>query len=293
MTPHPNAMTYWHEIRCQRGHDSHASVLTNVKLGGPHGYGDYPEVPARLARSFQMYAWDTNTHPVDGGPYCPAHDAVSETIVSHNIWEPRETILALDVFDRTPTCDAEGEYTVFVDFGAQLGWFGLLAASCGVGVLAIEADENNRDMLKASTRLNGWDHLVTVEPWRVGPDTPVLGEELLHGGRVCLAKIDIEGAERDAIRMLWSAIENGRVDRLMVEVSPVFDSYYPDLVADLVGVGYRAYTLPGKVRPPVSFEDPAAALAPYRIDDLGAGPLKALVAGWHQEDVWFVREGIE
>lgn len=287
MTPHPNAMTYWNEIRCQRGHDAHASVLTNVKLGGPHGYGDYPEVPARLARSFQMYVWDPNIHPVDGGPYCPAHDAVSETIITHNIWEPRETILALDALQPDG-----GIPPVFVDFGAQVGWFTLLAASSGAMVLGVEADETNRDLLAASVALNGWEDGVVIKPWRVGPDTPVLTVGDIEARRVALAKIDIEGAERDAIRMLQPLIEGGYVERLLVEVSPVFDSYYPDLVAELVDAGYRAYTLPGKLRPPVSFEDPAEALAPFRIDDLGTNKLKALVAGWHQEDVWFVREDL-
>lgn len=269
-------MQHWAEIVCQRSHDTHTTRRVTVDLAVEHQYHDYPQVPAHLARTFAMDVYDG--YPVDGGPYCPAHDAVSATIVSHGIWEPRETILTLMV------CDNEAPGMV-VDLGAQIGWFSLLAASCGRDVLAIDADAENLRVLKESATANGWK--ITTSRKRLGPRTrPLLITDDTH---FRLAKLDIEGSEDQGIRFLWPAISEGRVDHLMMEVSPCFDAFYPELVERVVGAGYRAYTLPGKERPPVSLDDPASALGPYRIDD--RHDLAALVASWWQEDLWFVREG--
>lgn len=280
MTPHPNAMIHWDEIRCQRGHKHHASLRTTVALGGVTGYGDYAPIPKRFARQFEMAVWDPLTHPVDGGPYCPAHDAVSATILSHHVWEPRETTIALHVMEGADRTSA------VIDMGAQLGWYTLLAASCGLPVLAYEADAENQRLLLSSLDANDWRSLVQLVPWRINESTPEL---YLPDVRIALAKIDLEGAEDQAIRMLWPSIEAGLVDHLIVEVSPVFADYYPELVVRLVDAGYRAFTLPPKQRPPVSLLD-LCALEPYRIDTLARDALAKWVADCHQEDVFFVRE---
>lgn len=276
--PHAGLMSAWPEIACQRGHSTHASQLVHVDLAAGHGYHDYGPLPASLARTFNMAIWPPETYPVDGGPYCCAHDAVSETIVSHAIWEPRETAFALHAF----TTARPGQ--VFVDMGAQLGWFTLLAASCGVRTTAFEADPENLRLLRASAGLNGWSDLVDTYETRIGPDTPVapLWE-------VRLAKLDLEGAEEDGIRMLWPSIEAGLVDFMEIEVSPVFrpGDHYPRLLRSLVDVGYRIYLLPPKQRPPVLLADPEVALAPYEL----TGAFEAQVAAWHQEDIIAVRDG--
>lgn len=281
MSDHPNYMVAWDEIACQRGHEFHESRRVQVVLGGPHGYQDYASVPKKLARHFEMEIWDPQIYPVDGGPYCPAHDAVSATIVSHRIWEPRETVLALHMLTEA------GPEAWMLDMGAQLGWFTLLAASCGVMTLAYEADPENLRLLETSLAANGWVGRVGTIPGRIGPETSPL--DPLY--RIALAKLDLEGAEDEAIRVLWPSIEAGLVDHMLIEISPVFASYYPELVVKLVDAGYRAYTLPPRQRPPISLIDPAC-LEPYRIDTLTRGVLAKLVAGWHQEDVFFVREGV-
>lgn len=282
MTPHPNAMIHWEDIRCQRGHERHESRRVQVVLGGPTGYQDHAAVPKKLARHFEMEVWDPQVYPVDGGPYCPAHDAVSATIVSHRIWEPRETIVALHVLTEA------GPRTAMIDMGAQLGWFTLLAASCGTPVLAYEADGENTRLLCTSLEANDWRSLVQMAPFRITSETPELE---LPDVPIALVKLDLEGAENEGIRMLRPSIEAGLVDHLLIEVSPVFAGYYPELVADLVDVGYRAYTLPPRQRPPVSLID-LACLEPYRIDTFTRGVLMKLVESWHQEDVFFVREEV-
>lgn len=273
---HPNDMTTWSDIRCQRGHGArdHVTREVEITLGGLTGYRDLAPIPARFARSFKMLVWDPEVHPVDGGPYCPCHDAVSEAIVSAGVWEPSETIATLSACSATSGS--------FVDFGAQLGWFSLVAASCGLTVHAYEADADNMAVLEKNFALNGWSDRLVTHLERVGPRS-----EPLEVDRIDLAKIDLEGAERDGVKVLWPKITEGRVDNLLIEVSPVFADYYPDLVADLVSEGFRAYELPPKRRPPHRFDVLPRDLEPWRIDT--RLDLRDYVASWHQADVWFTR----
>lgn len=274
----PNAMAAWDEIGCQRGHREHRSKYVQVKLDGPTAYGDCTSIPHRLAVGFGMKVWDTDEHPVDGGPYCPAHDVVSQTISELGVWEPRETVLVLDALAKSHSD------TVLLDIGAQVGWYSHLAIAMGRKAVAWEADHDCAELLRS---LNYPDDVLEIHEDRVGP----FSELLRPARRVSVAKIDIEGAEWDAIDALWPHIAAGAVDHLLVEISPVFDDWYPRLVCRLVDAGYAAYMLPPKTHPPYEIGEGLLPreLASWRIDLLHRSDLAALVAGWHQEDVWFVR----
>lgn len=268
---HPNNMTAWDTIECRRSCDVHHSRWADINLA-THRYADLTPIPPRFHRRFTMEIWDTELHPVDGGPYCPARDAVSETILSHGVWEPRETAVMLSCLERFDGA--------MFDMGAQLGWFSLIAGLGGADVTAWECDRDNRDRLRSSAaRL---EVAVSIVPNRIGPDT-----EPLPPTKVAFAKIDLEGAERDAVRILWPSIDAGLVDSMLIEVSPVFDDYYGDMVAGIMENGYEAFMMPPKRFPPYRI-DTLDDLASWRLNPEG---VVATVDGWHQEDVLFVRKG--
>jgi hypothetical protein len=274
-------MTAWPEIRCQRGCEKHLSRQVRVSLGGATPYYDLTRIPMDLAVEFDMEVWDTDVTPVDGGPYCPSRDAVSETILSMGVWEQRETVMALRVFKENPG-------KLFLDFGAQIGWFSLLAAANGVKVVAFEADADNARLLNFSAIQNDVAHLVLVNEGRIGPGTHVVYVDR----EIALVKIDLEGAENEAIRMLDPALGASLVERMMVEISPVFDDYYPDLVTDLMfGYGFRAFLLPPKQTPAIQLTGDPNELVHWEMKGTVAA-IKDFVADWHQEDVWFVREDL-
>lgn len=277
MVTHPADMTAWPAIACERGCSAHAIRNITVDLARPHAYADLTPVPARLAALWPMVVWDTSIHPVDGGPYCPAHDAVSETILTTGVWEPRETVLALDVLHPGDT---------FLDLGCQIGWFSMAAMSRGARVIAVDADPDNLAMANMSAQqlLSG---RFTARLERIGP-----GMDPFTIQPYRLVKIDLEGAEADAIDLLWDAILDDQVDHVLMEVSPIFKpgNHYPDLLSRLVRYcGYEAYFLPPKSSPPTVYVDAESFLAPYRIDD--RADMRQLVADCGQEDVWLRRKG--
>lgn len=270
---HPNNMTGWDEIKCLRDCDRHYSRQVEVKLAGKTGYQDLTPIPFELG--FPFLVWDTDEHPVDGGLYCPARDAVSETILSHGVWEPRETTVAAHWF-------AQGK--PFVDMGAQLGWFSIVAALHGCEVHAVEADQDNLTLLEGTFDLNDVSDLLTVHADRVGP-----GFDELPEMEVGFVKIDLEGAEDQAVRVLWPSIRAGLVDAILMEVSPVFDDYYPGLVNKLINQGYEAYMMPPKRRPPHVIDGSPESLSRWKFSHLPPDRVAELVESWHQEDVLFVR----
>lgn len=263
---HPNDMTAWPAIVCQRDH-RHVTRRVNVDLRVVHGYRDLPLVPDELVVSWPMYVWDPAVHPVDGGPYCPAHDAVSETIVSHHIWEPVETILCASVL-------AGHSAETFIDIGAQVGWFTMLALAFGAHVLAIDADLDNLALIARSATERGWDEAVTFSALRIGP------RSRLAVDRARLVKVDIEGAEPEAIH----ALRDVDADHVLVEISPVFHDRYPAMVAELIDRGYDAFALPTKTRRPRGMHDGSRLV---NITDT----IVDAIPSWHQANVWFKRKG--
>lgn len=266
-TGHPNDQTLWRSLTCQRGHERHELIPLHVDLGRPHGYADLTAIPPDLARRFRMAVFDWRAYAGSDG-YCPGNDAVSQTIAETGIWEPRETSMALKVM-------AGHEGDALVDFGAQIGWFCLLAASCGLDSFAFDADPEPLRLMHESFLLNHWLPLLYAEQVRISPNV----DAVRLPEHVRLAKLDLEGAEDEAVRLLWTMLDAGKVDHLVMEVSPVFADFYPELVAEVMGYGFEMYRMPDKQIPPIDVSDPAF-LEP--VTDIS----------WidHQDSVWFRRE---
>lgn len=247
-------MTGWPEIACQRGHRTHTTEPVTVTLGGETSYADYAPIPERLARTFTMNIWKAKPF---GLGYCPAADVVSDTIRTLGVWEVAETIIMLNCFERRPD-------NLFVDIGAQIGWYSMLAATTGLDVCAIEADPDVARVLGVNL-LSVYTNFL-IDQRRVGD-----GFELLHAhDRNLTVKIDIEGAEPHAIEALIPYMEDSKVDYILIEMSPCFHGGYEALTEQIMGYGLRMGVLPDKSDPPAVLrsiddltwiDDPAKASA--------------------------------
>jgi hypothetical protein len=219
---------------CQAGHHDHPTRTVEIVLNGPTLVPDYPPIPHRYACHWSMDVWDHREFMDQPGVYCTAQDETSHSIASQGIWEGYETLAALEIL-------SEGDGVV-VDVGAHVGWYTMLAASVGREVVAVESNPENVRLLESNTAGLPVD---VVQGW-VGVRTqPVTG-----GPRIRLLKADIEGLEREAVRVFTPLLEEGRIDWVMLELSPEFPgSDVPGIVSALEGFGYRTRLIPEKGTP--------------------------------------------
>ena len=202
---------------------------------------------------------------------------VDRTIYCTGEWEPLETSLIAEILK-------PGE--VFVDVGANIGYFTLLASQRvgAVGrVIAVEANPRTFKLLDVNVRLNGCTnvdlHHVAAgeaagfatmferEAGNAGGDQvdfaggaapgsiPVERLDALVGDLpVRLIKLDIEGAEAKALRGATGLLERGDAPDLVFEFTPKFLAGMGDDPRELIGLlealGYRLQTIGNAGRKP-------------------------------------------
>jgi len=170
---------------------------------------------------------------------------------------------------------------VFVDVGANIGYFSCLARSHGVHTLAIEPLESNLRVLYKNLRANGWNDRIEVFPVAVaeapgllelyGVSTgaslmpgwagasrlnarivPVSTLDTLLGARFATArlliKIDVEGAEHQVLRGAKATLAHLPQPRWLVEVCLTehqdgMNPYFREVFDTFWNHGYRAETL--------------------------------------------------
>jgi len=177
------------------------------------------------------------------------HDLhVSHRIREEGIWEPFETSLLLSLL-------APGSH--FVDVGANIGYFSLIAASVvgpEGGVFAFEPDPENFSLLLASAELNGLgqcihavqaglaandaqgrlflseDNLGDHQVYATDLERSSLPIQLLDGShyladklsRMDLLKVDTQGAEYDVMLGLTPLLHSlPEVPRILIELTPL------------------------------------------------------------------------
>jgi FkbM family methyltransferase len=84
---------------------------------------------------------------------------ISDGIRRDRAWEPLETELVTRL---------TGAGTVFVDCGANLGWYTVIAAARGAQVVAFEPERGNLALLRRNVARNHLDHLVEIHGSAVG-----------------------------------------------------------------------------------------------------------------------------
>lgn len=84
---------------------------------------------------------------------------VSERIVNEGVWEPFETELVRRLL--TPDC-------LFVDCGANIGWYSVVAAALGARVIAFEPMPANAAIARANVERNGLAHRVELHVCGLG-----------------------------------------------------------------------------------------------------------------------------
>ena len=86
-------------------------------------------------------------------------DVVSHFIRNSGMWDGSTSYIMLQVMS-----SKQGNHTI-VDFGANLGWFSLLAASKGHHAISIEALHANMEKLQHSVAVNGFESKIEMHSY--------------------------------------------------------------------------------------------------------------------------------
>lgn len=206
--------------------------------------------------------------------HCDAQDFVQKHIYFFGEWEPRLTRYLERI---------EAPEGLFLDIGANVGYYSLLAARRFSRVIAFEPSPRAQRLLRANLARNGVTN-VEVHEVAVGDSagecvlvesasnnigaTRVVGESPERGGprvalrplldfldaeslpKVRFVKLDIEGAEPPVVRHLLPALESMSPDlEIAVEVTPSPDPEAQQAVVgmfqSLLDAGFRARRLAG------------------------------------------------
>jgi FkbM family methyltransferase len=207
---------------------------------------------------------------------CDLRDVIAREVFFTGVYGPQETALLRALLRPGAT---------LVDVGANWGWFTLLGASL-VGregrVVALEPDPRLFRLLRGNLAANGASHVAALplaaaaeegtltlaghDPgagnWglssvvaahagghrfevRGRPIDTVLDE--LGIGTVELLKMDIEGAEEQALRGMGEGLARGRYRRVLVELHPTLHprgaELLDDVAARLRAAGYRGWSV--------------------------------------------------
>ena len=93
-----------------------------------------------------------NFHDLTFSIFCyQQHDIVSDNILSSGSWESGTGIMVLDT--AATACSKLGvtkEDAIFLDFGANIGWYSLLFAATGHSVISFEPMQANERLFRRS-----------------------------------------------------------------------------------------------------------------------------------------------
>lgn len=206
--------------------------------------------------------------------YCTGDDEVSRGICAAGVWEKYGTALVGQVLSKG------GPGILVIDLGSHLGWYSVLAAQAGFGVLAVDADLEHLDLL--ARNLPEGTHAELARGW-IDADTPVLKAD--DAPRVRLLKIDLEGEETAAVHVCSDLLAKQRVMYALIEFSPIFGTDAPALVDEVRGYGYRAF-----VMPELGFGDEVGAFFDNPLGNLSEITGDEFV--WDQRDVVFIRDDL-
>lgn len=235
-----------------------------VTLKGQPIVWEWPAIPDSISRSFDIEVYDTDKRP----------DEFSLSINVNGCYEGFETFTLLHLL----------EGGIVYDFGAHLGWYSLLAASCGCDVTAYDENADALKILERSAKRNGYDIKTRVMKFDASTKPAPFKKE------VEFLKADVEGAEEHVVRYCRKLFEKQLVKYALLEISPCFNDSYPALVKQVIDWGYDAFVMPTK--PPALVREAFEFYVQNGLSLCGviAGTEGDRLSRTHQDNWLFVRQ---
>lgn len=230
---------------CQWGHTEHKFDLVPIDLAQSQRF--IPDIPVAGDLKFQIASFIVDPDEEEKPGYCTSNCAVSRALRDQGIWEGFDTTLHLALLDS----EDDG---IFMDFGSNLGWYTILSRLVGREVVSFEADGDLIKPMHAALIANSVAGIgcTTVHGW-IDNDTPVI--PAAGAPNVRLVKSDVEGSEFNVLRILRELFDTGKIDYMMLELSPMFGGW--DLTQHELSlcVDYQLSIVPDKGFPTEQFRN--------------------------------------
>jgi len=220
-----------YSVPCTRGHGAHDSKVVAIDLHGQH-IRDSAPFPDNRRITFWFEVYDALNY--EHGQWCHGNSAVSEGILKQGVWESYETRLMLEIFH-----EPKGHV---LDFGANMGWYTVIAALHGHDVIAFEMEPETAQVLDRNVHRNDCTDRVKIVETFIDDKTPRLAADT----DVLLLKSDVEGSEFAVVDCCWDMFEHGRIKYALLEISPCFKPGYGELMQRIMDAGYTAHVVPNK-----------------------------------------------
>lgn len=203
--------------KCEAGHKKHDRILVDTELG-------------------KMWVYDWEKYKDQPGLYCTGQDDISRTLSNVGTWGQGETQMIRGLLQ------AGNRKNNVIDFGCHIGWYTILAGQLGYSVAAIDGNEENLKLLKLNAEIYGLENIDYNHIWVNEHSAMAKYEYIEHGNKdIELLKIDLEGNEQHAIRIMEHLLEQKKIKNIFMEVTPVFNDSYPALVQKIVDYGYNVF----------------------------------------------------
>lgn len=197
---------------CEAGHGVHHTKIVGLPNGEP----------------FEIFDW---TLYADTTGYCPADDAVSQSIDLGGGWEAHISEVANRVLQF-------GRPGVVLDIGAHVGWYASLAMRWGWPTLAVEANLDCCAVLERNLKFRPIVPVYIAHGW-IGEKSLPFHDDL----QIQLLKADIEGNELYVYQVFAEHFHKHSIEYAIFEISPVFNNSYPELIGNLLNDGYRGFRI--------------------------------------------------
>lgn len=181
--------------------ENSASVLNtrvNINFGG---------------KTFNMTTLVGKLGTWSSGDLTPENDLVSHCLRRDGCWEPYQTEVTIELLKKLRT-------RVFIDVGAHLGYYSLIAASYGWEVKSFEMNSMYHSVFLQNINECSFGENLTTNLSRVGTQTKL--DDVISGELIGLIKIDVEGSEPDVMKSLAVSLEKQLVDVIIIEISPKY-----------------------------------------------------------------------
>jgi len=191
---------------------------------------------------------------------------VSKSLQQYNVYEKDTTLIVVELLKQASSNN------VFVDIGANIGYYSLMAAQYDVDkIYAFEPIKKNMNLLKNSIEQNNITNIEVIEKCVGSSDSNVYMIESRNLGgcsvtdqvtdnyceciqfdnvsidkEILICKIDVEGFEKNVIDGAINIIKNKQVKYFIIELTPRYLNHSNetvDLSNILISNGYNMYKI--------------------------------------------------